>query len=294
MSDFEAPRVREGLPPSYRMRAESHYVDLLESRASDQRDRVIDDGLSDEQGGDDHQFETRAPRPAPAPSAVRDVASQVVSDPTLHAGRDLAHALSTLAACADLLNGSQSELSRGVVGNLVRAEAWRASTLLHATRIVRRELPVARMAVSVLGVLDQVVLGFSSERRLRPVTIEAETELPYGSIVGGDEKLLVGALSNAVLATLALVEQVPNARVLVTASVENTQLTFSVSQSVMTPPVQWQARAFDAQWTDRIGGVPALVAMLALRETANVHGGTAAASIEARGTKISLTIPLGV
>lgn len=278
------------------MRAEPHYVDLLEARSAEARERRGDNVLNDEPP-DEASFDPVGQRPtSPLPVTVRDAAAapMAVADPTLHAGRDLAQALTTLAACADLLSGAQSELSRGVVGNLVRAEAWRASTLLHATRIVRKELPVTRTAVSVLGVLDQVVQGFSSERRLRPIVIESETELPYGSIVGGDEKLFAGALANAVLATLALVEHVPSARVVVSAAVDGAQLTFAVTQNVVMPPAQWQMRAFDPQWTDRIGGVPVLVALLAIRDTAAIHGGTAAATIEARGTKIAFTVPLGL
>lgn len=297
MSDFETPRVREGLPPTYRMRAETHYVDLLEARSAEARERRGDEALTEEPTDEDAYTPPAASRSMSTPSITsRDVAATptALADPTLHAGRELAQSLTTLTACADLLNGSQSELSRGVVGNLVRAEAWRASTLLHATRIVRKELPVTRTAVSVLGVLDQVVQGFSSERRLRPIVIESETELPYGSIVSGDEKLFVGALANAVLATLALVEHVPNARVVVSAAVSGAQLTFAVTQNVVMPPAQWQIRAFDSQWTDRTGGVPALVALLAVRDTATVHGGMAAATIEARGTKIAFTVPLGL
>jgi len=36
-----APTTREGLPPGYRMRADPHYVDLLASRASAGRERVL-------------------------------------------------------------------------------------------------------------------------------------------------------------------------------------------------------------------------------------------------------------
>src|SRR5204862_3384918 len=35
------PAVREGLPPSYRMRADPHYVDLLASRTSTGRERIL-------------------------------------------------------------------------------------------------------------------------------------------------------------------------------------------------------------------------------------------------------------
>jgi hypothetical protein len=80
----------------------------------------------------------------------------------------------------------------------------------------------------------------------------------------------------------------------VSASAHHTQLTFSIAQNIVLPPAQWQMRAFDAQWTDRPGGVPTLVAMLAVRDTAAMHGGSASATIDARGTRIGLTIPLGV
>src|SRR4029077_18323633 len=35
------PPPREGLPPSYKMRADPHYVDLLAARASSGRERVL-------------------------------------------------------------------------------------------------------------------------------------------------------------------------------------------------------------------------------------------------------------
>ena len=313
--------VREGLPSTYRMRAESHYVDLLDAKTSDNRDRANPSdaptpvALVEPDDPVTHNARSLLDRPTPstAPSttpsitssrtatatptaAPRDAAAVTLStsDPTLHAGRDLTQALATLSACAALLNGAPSDLSRAVVGNLIRAEAWRASALLHATRVVRQELPVAHTALSILGLLDQVVQSFLPERRVRSVTIDSQSDVAHGSMMAGDERLLAGALSSAVLATLALLDGIPQARVVVSASAEGRRITFAVTQDQMTPPPSWRARAFDAQWTDRTGGVPALVAMLAVQETARVHGGTALVATTGRGTRIAFTVPYGV
>ena len=313
--------VREGLPSTYRMRAESHYVDLLEAKTSDNRERANPNDVPtpaalvepDEpvahsaRSLPDRTTQSTTPSTTPyitssstataTPTAApRDAAAVAlsISDPTLHAGSDLSQALTTLSACADLLNGAPSELSRNVVGNLIRAEAWRASALLHATRVVRQELSVARTAVSILGLLDQVVQNFLPERRVRSVTIDSQSDVAHGSMMAGDERLLVGALSSAVLATLALLDSIPHPRLVVSASAEGRRITFAITQNQVAPPSSWRARAFDPQWTDRAGGVPALVAMLAVQETARVHGGTALVATAGHGTSIAFTVPYGV
>src|SRR5439155_4993071 len=123
------------------------------------------------------------------------------SDVSLHAGGDLAQSLVTLSACADLLSGSQSELSRVVGGNLIRAEVWRASCLLLATRIVRREMPVARGAISVPSMIGRLEQAFLPERQLRTVAFYTSSIVPNGSFIAGDEKLMTRALSSAVLSS---------------------------------------------------------------------------------------------
>src|SRR5262249_22802338 len=125
------------------------------------------------------------------------------NDAFLHGGAELRHQLVTLPACADLLTGSSSDLSRAVAGNLIRAEVWRASCLLLATRIVRRELPLVRGAISVVALLGRLEQGFVAERQLRSVFFDTSSTIPAGSFIAGDEKLLAGALAAATLATLS-------------------------------------------------------------------------------------------
>jgi hypothetical protein len=255
------------------MRADSHYVDLIEARS------------------------IHAPTPSVPPAPSQEPAQRATdsSDPTLHAGRDLAQALATLTSCAALLSDAPSELSRAVVGDLIRAEAWRASALLHATRVVRKELSITRTAMSVSSVLDKVTLGFQPERRVRGITIDARSAMPYGSIVVGDEQMVSGAISWALLSSLVLVGGIGDARL--TMSVGSNPCTgviFTVSQSSVTPPAIWQSRAFDPTWTDRPGGVSALLWMLALQETAHAHGGDVRVERPDRGTTITLSLPASV
>lgn len=271
MSDLESQTpLREGLPPSYRMRADAHYVDLIESRTT-QPPKV------------------GAPHGRPQ-EGLRSPSES--GDPTLHAGRDLAQAIATMASCATLLSDAPSELSRTVVGNLVKAEAWRAAALLHATRVVRKELSVIRTAMSVSGVLDKVMLGFQPERRVRAIAVDVTSSMPYGSVVVGDEQMVVGAISWALLSSLALVSGVADARLTVSVSNDpGAGAVFTVSQPSVTPPAVWQVRAFDPGWTDRPGGVPVLVWMLALQEATRTHGGEIRLERSDRGTSVGFSLP---
>jgi hypothetical protein len=348
-----APATREGLPPTYRMRADPHYVDLLASRTSGGRERVLavqsidaplladpsaiasliesvkrygllQPLLIQERDGAHRLISGRKRLSAAVAAGLREVpcilfdvddeaaaqlgeaaditagtapspSSADLKDASLHAGGDLAQSLVTLGACADLLSGSQSELARAVVGNLIRAEVWRASCLLQATRIVRQELPLAKTAISVLGILDRVEQGFQPERRVRAMALSTRSDVPHGSFIAADEDMLTGAVSCAVVATLAVLDGIKDARLTIAAALEPVgHITFTVSQETVAVPEVWCTRAFDHQWVDRAGGVPASVSMLAVRRAAEAHGGTATAGAAARGTRIAMTVPTGI
>jgi hypothetical protein len=344
------PATREGLPPGYRMRADPHYVDLLASRSSTGRDRVLSvqsidapllsdpspsliesikrDGLLQpllvqQREGTHRLIAGRKRLSAAVAAGLRDVpcvvfdvdddeaarlgdASNVTAkgiphsadagtnEALLHGGADLAQSLVTLTACADLLSGSPTELSRAVAGNLIRAEVWRASCLLLATRIVRRELPLARGAISVVALIGRLEQAFLPERQLRSVVFETSSSVPRGSFIAGDEKLLTGALASAMLSTLSWLDGVKDARLTMTAALEPVgHVTFTVSQETVAAPDVWLRRAFDHQWIDRPGGVPAAISMLAVRTVAEAHGGTATVGA-GRGTRISILMPTGI
>lgn len=350
VSSFSAP-TREGLPSSYRMRAEGHYVDLLASRSSGPRDRTIaahklisnasaesSDALveSIRRHGvlqplivqeQDNEFRVLAghrrlraaraaglhevpclvyqvgndkadqlaeasniagvdepfPTPAPTPESAIDA--------SVHGGASLAQSLHTIASCADLLSSSPSDLTRSVVANLVQAESARAAALVLATRILRRELAMTRAAVDMNAALDKVAKTFAAERKVRRVTVEAKSAVPAGTCVVGDETLIAGAISAAVLATLPLVEALPESVVSVGVTAESGRLVAAVTQRHVAAIPAWSGRALDAQWSDRPGGPVSLIALLAAQQVANAHGGELEISSDANGTAIAISFP---
>jgi hypothetical protein len=180
------------------------------------------------------------------------------------------------------------------VSNLIAAEVWRVSCLFQATRVVRRELVVARTAVAVHRIVGQALERFQPECRLRNLQMDDAVEVPPGLVIAGDEGLLVGAVSDAVLATIALVDGVAGARLTVAAtSAKPKHVTFAVSQQSVIVPGAWFARAWDETWMERPGGAAALVAMLAVRETAESYGGRVAVSSAESGSSIAITLPIG-
>jgi ParB-like chromosome segregation protein Spo0J len=343
--------VREGLPPTYRMRADRHYVDFIASRTPAGVERTLaissleSPGITDvpalvpliesvkqhgvlqplivQQRRGTMKVISGQKRLAAAiaaglrevPCIVHDIDDETaarlreasnVSGSDSHAApvaapvpvanidEDLNKALTTASSLADLFTGPLSELSRSAVGNLLRAELWRALMLLQASRAARPDLRPVRAATPVTHIVDRVVQGLSAERRIRHATIDTQFDLPSGHLVIADERLLSTALASAVSATLALIEALPACRIIIAASVAPTrELTLSVSQEHLVPTGQWVERLFDPEWHDRPGGVAAALSCTALQQAARAHGGHVTAAATAKGSRIALTIPAG-
>jgi hypothetical protein len=351
MVERPAP-TREGLPPSYQMRAERHYVDFLADRSTTaSREHVLEASAIDSPGGlpdpatlgpltesikihgllqpllvqsrrgsyrliaghkrlsaaiaaglrkvpctvldvDDKSATALAEAshialpPPPAAAEQRQLAAPA------DANADIAVSLATLSSCTSLLAGPGSELSRTVATGLISAELWRATCLLQASRIVRRELTLARTPVSVATLLDKTSAAFSHERKLRGFALVTNHDASDALTVVGDEPTLLVAISNAVLALLATLEGVPDARIVISASSGQTdRLTIAISQNAVAVSDMWIARAFDATWTTRPGGHPAVLALLSIQAVAEAHGGHAAVDSAGRGGRIVLSLP---
>src|SRR5262249_9024405 len=103
---FEARKTaeREGLPPSYRMRADAHYVD---------------------------QLTARAPEPArPAAATPQQRARDAETTAQTMA------AIATIQAAANLASDDGSPLVRRVALDLIRAAAWRAAWQVRAAAVL--------------------------------------------------------------------------------------------------------------------------------------------------------------
>jgi ParB-like nuclease family protein len=342
------PPAREGLPSTYKMRADAHYVDLLSSRSSVRReqmleprsidapdlsDAAVDDPLLEsvkrhgivqpllvQQRNGRYRLIAGKRRLAAAiavglraiPCLVHDVdddeARQLgeaasVSQPPLAphtvvgpdvarlGGSDLAKTLETLGSCAGLLSGSVSGLSRTIITDLVSVEAWRASCLFQAIRIVRRELPLLRTETAVASVLERVAQSFDPDRRLHLFDLVARVDCPSHLTVTGDPQLLVSALAGAVIATASLLEGVRGGRITLSAdSTDKQTVVFTVSQDTVTAPERWVERSLDPAWTERPGGASAIVLMEAARLVAEAHQGAANIVPQPHGTAITIAV----
>ncbi len=260
--------VREGLPATYRMRADSHYVDLLTARPSAGREPV---------------------------SPPRGAETASLSEVATRADGELERTLGSLTACTDFLSRSDSDLSRTIADTLLRAELWRASCLLNATRVLRQELPAVRIPLPVRRVLDQLVNGFAPERRLRMIEFDVKSSLPSDAVMITDERFVLVVLSSAVRAVLSLFNEVAGATVRVGAGAEaGDTMTFTISQNTVAVADAWIARAFDRTWVDRPGGLPTLTSMLALKQAAETLGGHVSIAAVGLGTAITISIPAGI
>src|SRR4029453_2753085 len=97
MAELEQETIplREGLPPSYRMRADAHYVDQLTARTPD------------------------VPHPAVAPDKRRIVEVDIMTH--------VMGAIATIQSAANLASDDGSPAVRRVALDLIRAAAWRGA-----------------------------------------------------------------------------------------------------------------------------------------------------------------------
>ena len=252
--------VREGLPRTFRMRADKHYVEMLDTPP---------------QQSADESSAPSAPSTAsasPGPAAVPPDPGAIVA---VQAGRDLSQSLSALRASTNLLSDRAGGLASTVAANLIRAEAWRATCLLQASRFLRGEISPVPKPVRVQAIMAQVLKSIEPERRLRGVTIEERITLGDARVLV-DEDLLVSALSGLLMATMALAEEHSDFAVTISATARASEIVMSVAQDAVRAPSNWAAEAVPVAAAGRI--------VAACR-------GTIAATTTASGTDILLVLP---
>jgi ParB/RepB/Spo0J family partition protein len=221
----------------------------------------------------------------PGPSASFEL------DAVTQAGALLEESLATLMACSTALAAVTSSLSRTGVTELIRAEAWRASSLAVAARLMRHELAVARTTASIAGVVDRVVDSFGPELRVRGVEVDTEVS-PRGLHAAIAPQLVSAILTHGLFLTLAIMDGSIGARARVSATLSDTdELTLAIAQTSVGVPTPWTTRAFDETWGQRPGGNLALISALAVKRGAELMDGRCQLSGSARGTRIQVVLP---
>ena len=276
----ERAPVREGLPPSYRMRHEPHYVEALV-----------------------------AP-PVPSPPAAAVVAAPpvapaapapVAAAPTPEPRPPDVGPIAALAASIASIQASLADLSlRGrplrdrVAIDLARAEAARARWTADAAAVLQSDPLPALDEVDLVAVCRAVAAAFAPEYRLAggaPAMTMPTTAAP----VFGDERLLTTAIGAVLAAVRALVEDRGDAgriTVALAPRVDTTSRTVEITQSAVRVPVALHTRFFDQTWSAHPAGGTGALLLAAARRIAEAHGGgLELAAIEGGGCRFSLSVP---
>lgn len=271
---FDAPSARperEGLPSSYRMRADAHYVDQLASR----RERP----------------ETTRHQP---PSALATADSSGAADRDRRSDRvmsQVSEEIATIASAASMLAAETSPLARRVGLELVRAQAWRAAWLLKASMIVDGRHSGTVRPTPIGSMLEQLRQGLAPECRLAGVALHVQAS-DANAMVAVDVPLLSAGVTGAVLATLGLMGEADGAAVRVSFEVSGHDVrSVEVTQDLVSVPAAAGLRLFDPSWADRPGGWVAGMGALSARGAAQHAGGSAVfVPGDRRGSTIRLNL----
>jgi two-component system sensor histidine kinase/response regulator len=274
-ADFApAPRpAREGLPPSYRMRAEPHYVEALA------RPRV--EALKEER---------------PDARAVSDArVSGGVSDRTLApVSAALAQAVDAIRdALAGLPMGGRPLAERMAV-ELARAEAVRAGWLAQSVAVLQSDPLPALDQVDLGGVLSHVAKLLEPEHRITGAAPAVETpDAPV--LVFGDFALLTVAVGGMLHAIRTMIEPRADAIRLIARIAprpDTSSCALEVVQTAVRLPLATQARFFEGDWGDHPAGRSGAVLLAAARRIALVQGGSLEVkAVDGGGSRLLLTMP---
>jgi hypothetical protein len=243
------------------MRADAHYVEQLES--------------------------VRTP---PATSARRTAPSVPAAGTS---DTDVLTSLHAISSCAALADDEVTGLTRQVANSLIRAEAWRSTCLLQASRVLRQGVAPTRRATPVRRLMSRVIESVEYERRLRNVHVDTVFSVGDGLAVNGQEETLVFVLSGLTLMTMELAAKAKDACVLIAALPEPAgKVTLAISQDSLAVPESWPSVIGEAG-SDTAGAWSTPVAILALRRLAEAYGGTVSTTRFANGSRLMLELPVG-
>ncbi len=262
-SEPQGPRFREGLPSNYRMRADAHYVEQLET--------------------------ARAAAPA-TPAAARRAAP--AATPQSASETDVLTALHAISSCAALVEDDVTGLTKQVATSLIRAEAWRSTCVLQAARVLRQGVAPTRRTTQVRRLMSRLVESVDHERKLRGVHVDTILSVGDGISVTGQEDMLVFVLSGLTLLTIELAARAKDGSVLIAALPEPAgKVTLAISQDSASVPESWPSVVGEAG-SENAGAWSTPVSVLALRRLAEAYGGSVSTTRFANGSRLLLELPV--
>lgn len=249
---------REGLPPGFRMRADAHYVEQLDTPI------------------------VSAPR-------VKEPAPQPPASPASSCTTAIEDALRSIASAAALA-AAPSAVMRGGASRLIDTECQRALRLLTVLKVLGGEPTFRSAAVPVLDLLHKVRETLEREGGVagaRTIRVSAPPDL----VAHGNDDLLMTAVCGAATALTAASDVVEPRHfdLFGTFDVTGTSVVIGVRERGFSLPQRWADRAFDEPWPVADGGL-ALAMLQAARQVAWAHSGSLVVHTRAEATDIRLTL----
>jgi hypothetical protein len=244
--------TREGLPASYRMRHDQHYVDHVMAQ----------------------------PAARPVAEAERLGAEARRTRPTLGLSallltlRDLAERLGGIEACISLMAAGERSTRERLALDLMRIETQRCAWLGQALALLAEEPFLVRTDFAASALLERSLAQLDAERRLTGAEIAVDVaRAPL--MIRGDHRLLTVALAVAGASVLSIATRAKGARLRARLQPGGggSAALFEISQEQVSVPEWALARFFDPDWTDRPGGALLGLALAGARRAAELHGG---------------------
>lgn len=276
MSEFEpteftsvdAPKPeREGLPPGYRMRADSHYVELLSTPAKTDRVRGSETARTR-----DDQSSARLARD-------RRVFEQLAED------------INAIESASAMLSADPSPLARRVSLDLIKAQAARAAWLLRAHALgASADADTAPRTRPIGALLAQLRDRVGAECRLVGLSLQVATDDQTPVTI--DESTFMVGLAGAVIALAGVAAHGEGGAIRIQPVVADGELqAVEISEDAAPLAGASLGRFFDAAWTDRPGGWLAAMGASTARMAADRLGGTASvAPVDRRGAVIKFVV----
>jgi hypothetical protein len=273
LDDEEPPAQREGLPPGFSMRHDTHYVEELVSRNRASRVGATPTAESDRPRNGQHAREARP------------------TFSTAAACAEVGRSLDAIGACLHLFSDASRPTPERVALDLIGGEVCRATWLVQSLALLDDDPPVGNSPVVLEQVVRRVLRGLVPGWPGAGATLEIDANARELR-ASGDQALLGVAVAGMVMALQAVAERVESAVVEVRIREEAGRAIVEATQEAVRMPASWRARFLDATWSDRPGGRRVAVALAASQRVAELHLGTLNLSDAKRGgSRLVLSLP---
>ena len=203
---------------------------------------------------------------------------------------ELSSALATVVGCATMLEEQTAAFPRSVTVDMIRAQAHRASCLLHARRVMQEGAPEMRRLVPPRDVIQRVAETVAADLRLRGIGIDRADECGTGRI-SVDDGLLASMLAGVALMLAGALTRAEDARLRVSAVASPAgRVTLAVEQEAVVVPASWLTVPSSSLAETTLAAQ--LLPLVALRTLAEAYGGTMTTARLPHASRVAVELPL--